>query len=778
MYKTILSVTVPLLLCSCLFGQDYKIGYKNDDGYTTISQTTLIPARSYQSATTITRYGLMNEAKTIVLPMLYNSVYTSREAGIYIVLDTMNKVGLYSVPQSRFIVNPEYYGIDAYREGLAIVKKEKQPYGFLWGAVDKTGNIVIPLEYEFLGDSYDGLMNFKKDEGYGFIDQKNTVIIPALYSNISNFGNGLAPVLVKTENKYGYIDRNNKLIVPAKYEAAENFYQGYAAVQRKKAVTVKGKLIDDAETALINASGKELTDFNYHSISYRMEGGLFKVSKKEKFGFIDSTGKLVLPVEYKEANLEWGGNIILRSADNKYGMMNVRSGIVLKPEYGYISSLTADHFYYSKDGKATVLDQNKKIIVAPDSAERVLLGKNSIVYFNPDKVKIFDKNGKLIKTFNHENISSYNSSFTSNEDSLRINYDVSVLLLNLTNNTRKIIPATEAGDFNEEGIFIAKKIQYNFFDYTGKKLNSKGFYSAVNFTDGICAIQTEADANPYLADKNFNKIKDLTTAFYGPYSEGIAMSLDKDKSLVVYLDTKGEKVFSITGTEGGKCTDGRVWIKTSYYNYYFFADKTGKQIGSKTWAAMGEFNSGLAAVQENNKWGFISNLGNLAIPVQYDQVSSFYNGTAVVKMNGKFMLINKEGDPIDDKRYEAAGNPSNGYFPLLKDKLVGLVDGKGKTVIDFKYQNILGINEDRSWAMKDGKWGLLDSKGAELTGFIYKEAGDFNNGYARVNINGKYGLVNKAGKLIAPAEYSTLGTVYKNSVIALSPAGTQSFGLK
>ena len=88
------------------------------------------------------------------------------------------------------------------------------------------------------------------------------------------------------------------------------------------------------------------------------------------------------------------------------------------------------------------------------------------------------------------------------------------------------------------------------------------------------------------------------------------------------------------------------------------------------------------------------------------------------------------------------------------------------------------MTEDRVWASKDGKWGLLDNKGKALTEFIYQGAYDFSNGYARVMLNDKVGVVDKTGKLILPAEYKSLGSIYKNTILGIKPAETVFFNLK
>ena len=774
--KRACSVIITLLMFLPAVCQDYKVFNKNNDGYTSVYRTFRRGGEYY--AKMIDRYGLIDEkTKKIILPLDYSAVYVSYEPGIYIVKDTMEKTGLFSAAAGRFLAEPDYYEIEGFTNGLAVVKRSKQPYGFSWGAIDKNGSVIIPVEYEFLGHLLDGLMNFEKNDSFGFIDKNNNVVIPAMYGNISNFSNGLAPVKMKGSDKYGYIDKKNNLAIPAQYADAADFSNGYAVVTRKKASVGKNSMNNDAEMALIDSKGKELTGFDYNSISGYMDGGLFVVSKNKKSGVIDSTGKLILPMEYDRVSPAFNKNLVLKTTDNKYGLVDAKGSMILKPEYDYISDLKNNRFYFYKNGKRTVMDQNLKQVIPADSAEMVYLGKNRIIYISSDRTKIFDINGKLLRTINQGNSSPFTSNFVAAEDSFRIKYDASVQLINLVSNSKKSFSYSEAGGFNEDGIFLVRKVKYAFFDAAGKKLNPVDFYSASTFSGGICALQASSSSIPYLADKNFTKIKDLAVSFYGPYSEGIAMAVNSGTKSVVYLDKKGEQVFSVTGKEGGRCTNGIIWIKDNY-DYYYFVDKKGKKIGTDSWPSITEFKDGLAAVQTGNKWGFIDSTGTVVIPVQYDVVSVFENGAAVAYKDGKYFMINKKGQQIADKTFDGASNPGNGTFIFSQNKKAGLVDNKGNTIIDFKYMNMMPMSEERVWAAKDGKWGLLDNKGKELTGFIYEAATNFENGYATIQLNKKWGLINKAGKLVLPAEYSSLGSVYKNNVIGILPEGNMTVSLK
>ncbi|HMI79962.1 MAG TPA: WG repeat-containing protein, partial [Ferruginibacter sp.] len=756
------------------FCQNYVVDYNLDKEYTLVRKAvTADPASPYQKAQDKI-YGVINSANKIVVPIQYKSIMLSGEPGVFIVKNQADNAGLFSAITQKIIVEPEYFDIEIFREGLAVVKMRKPDFDFAWGAVNVHGKMVIPFEYDYLGPVSEGLMNFEKDKKKGFLDKTNKVIIPPMYGDYSTFNEGLAAVKTLPDGKYGYIDKNNNMVIAAQYEDANPFYDGYAVVAKKKGYSMGGSgkqtVTVPGEFVLIDRSGKEIIQNTYNRISPHQAGGLFIIELKDKKGVMDSTGKTILPVEYADAIVDKNGYIIYRTADKKFGLMSSGGAEVLSAKYDYVSATSNTRYYSILNGRYEVADVKKNIVIKADSANGVVLGKKRIVYYYTNKVKIFDANGNLQKTIADLNLKRYGHTFTETEDSIKLNSDATTQLINLGTATKKILPFSEAGDFNEEGIFVGKSLGYDFYDHTGKKLNTGQYFSVVNFSEGICALQVGSKGTPHLADKNFTKIKDLYTYYKGPYSEGLAYAVNEQGTIVYYLNRLGYEAFNINAKEGGKCTEGFITIKGNDGRYYH-VNKKGKAISPKTWEAAGNFSEGLAMVKDNGKWGFIDTLGNKVIDLKFDVASNFTKGAAMVKSNNQFYLVNKKGVAIDNNKYEAAGNPGNGSFPVQKNGLAGLVDNKGNTIIDFKYNSILYMTEDRVWAAKDGKWGLLDNKGKALTDFIYQAAYDFDDGFARIISNDKVGLVNKAGKLVLPAEYKSLGSVYKNSILGIKPDG-------
>jgi WG containing repeat len=761
------------------FCQGYVADYALNNGYTLVYKK-LPPPSQYQNAPEKT-YGVINSENKLVVPMIYKSIFNSGEKGVFIVKDSKDDAGLFSAIAQKIIIEPRFFEIESFNEGLAVVKKRKPDYGFAWGAVDANGNTIIPVEYDYLGSCNEGLINFQKEKKSGFIDKTNKIIIPAMYGNFSGFSDGLAAVQILETGKYGYIDKNNKLVIAADYEDANPFYGGFAAVAKKKGYTNgsagKGTVTVPGQWVVIDKNGKQIQERSFDGVSPLNAGGLFIIESNGKKGTMNTKGMPILPMEYTDVTIDKNGYTIFKTADKKYGMMNNTGSLIVAPNYDYVSPTTANRFYVIQNGKYTVGDVNNNVFVQPDSANGVILGKKRIVYFYKNRVKIFDLNGNLQRTITELNLKGYGHSLTETEDSIRLNADATAQLINLAANSKKILPFGEAGDFNEEGIFIGKNASYDFYDYTGKKLNTKSYYSVVNFSDGVCALQETSTSAPHLADKNFNKIKDLYTYFKGPYSEGLAYATNSQTGTIYYLDKKGYEAFNVSAKEGSKCTGGFITIVDNN-NRLYHVNKKGKPVTTKTWDDAGEFSEGLASVKENGKWGFIDTTGKKVIDTKYEIVSNFSKGAAIAKLNNAFFLINKKGEPISNATYEAAGVPANGTFPVQKDKLAGLIDSRGNVLVDFKYNSILYMSEDRVWAAKDGKWGLLDNKGKPLTEFIYQGAYDFKEGFARVMLNDKAGVVNKSGKMVLPAEYQSLGSIYKSTILGIKPAEAVIYSLK
>lgn len=82
------------------------------------------------------------------------------------------------------VVECKYDNIRGFCDGLARVELDG-----LYGYVDSTGEVVIPIEYDDTDyDFYKGIVNVKKNGKWGAIDKSNNILVPLKYSKLSGFG--------------------------------------------------------------------------------------------------------------------------------------------------------------------------------------------------------------------------------------------------------------------------------------------------------------------------------------------------------------------------------------------------------------------------------------------------------------------------------------------------------------------------------------------------------------------------------------------------------------
>lgn len=135
--------------------------------------------------------------------------------------------------KGKVVIEPKYEWASSFSDGLAIVSTEG-----LYGAIDKQGKTVIPFEYESLGDFQDGFAAAARppkdpedyESKYGLINKQNEVVIPFMYEGMGNLSESL--IAVKKDSKWGYVDIKNTAVIPInlKYETVYDFSDGLAAV--------------------------------------------------------------------------------------------------------------------------------------------------------------------------------------------------------------------------------------------------------------------------------------------------------------------------------------------------------------------------------------------------------------------------------------------------------------------------------------------------------------------------------------------------------------------
>jgi hypothetical protein len=178
-----------------------------------------------------------------------------------------------------------------FSEGLALVSElnhenvNKTKYGY----IDKSGALVIPLQFDAAWSFSDGLAPAgPKDQNglvsVGYIDHKGLFAIPPQFTcGGQPFSDELAAVC--RNQIWGYIDPKGKLVIEPQFKDAGPFAEGLASVR----VEDKFGFIDKRGRFVINPQFEDASQFS---------GGLARVKVATKTGMIDRTGRFIVPARF------------------------------------------------------------------------------------------------------------------------------------------------------------------------------------------------------------------------------------------------------------------------------------------------------------------------------------------------------------------------------------------------------------------------------------------------------------------------------------------------
>lgn len=117
-----------------------------------------------------------------------------------------------------------------FAEGLSVVQDKNG----LCGAIDTSGNLVIPCMYQMLGSISDGiLIACSLDGKWGYIDKTGQTVIPLMYDHVYGWADGLGAVVL--DDKCGLVDAGNNIVLPLEYDDITSFKNGvcYGIKDRK-----------------------------------------------------------------------------------------------------------------------------------------------------------------------------------------------------------------------------------------------------------------------------------------------------------------------------------------------------------------------------------------------------------------------------------------------------------------------------------------------------------------------------------------------------------------
>jgi hypothetical protein len=179
--------------------------------------------------------------------------------------------------------------------GLLLVR-DRQSYKLYDPA---TGRIIVD-GYETISPFQGHMAIAQKQEKMGSIDGQGQTVIHFIYTQLSEFKDGLAAVQ-KDNDKYGFIDSAGREIIPIEYDRPDGF-SGTADYMLGDEILLckQDSATGDVLQGLARKDGKVIAPPQYDIIWKDENAPRFLVRRNGKFGVLAADGKYIVPAIYDD----------------------------------------------------------------------------------------------------------------------------------------------------------------------------------------------------------------------------------------------------------------------------------------------------------------------------------------------------------------------------------------------------------------------------------------------------------------------------------------------
>lgn len=230
-----------------------------------------------------------------------------------------------------------------FSEGLATISNNR----WVWGYIDKKGEVVILPQFDDAGQFSEGLAYIKKHGKYGYIDKKGEIVVPLQFEDAYPFSDGVA--LVKQSTGWCYIDRAGKIVLQPRFNNAGIFSDGLALCK----VNDKWGYMDKTGKLAIKPQ------FGY---AYSFSGGLAKIWENGKYGYINPNGEIVIAPQFDNGGDFSEGLAVIKQND-KWGYIDKTGKIIISPQFDDAGRFSDGLAVVIQNGKWGYIDKTGKTII-------------------------------------------------------------------------------------------------------------------------------------------------------------------------------------------------------------------------------------------------------------------------------------------------------------------------------------------------------------------------------------------------------------------------------
>lgn len=184
---------------------------------------------------------------------------------------------------------------------------------------------------------------------YGYIDKTGVVKIPLVYDFALDFKKSNFAIVAK-RGRYGVINRIGDVVIPLKEDKIEALSDSVFAIEKK------------GKWALVNAKNEHLTAYGMDGCSV-FDNKLLKFRLGNRYGLISYAGKLIVPPFYSSFFLN--DELILVKGYENYGLWTIKGEKLLDTIYDEINIKNRWLVFIENAGKMGYYSLKNKKLIAP-----------------------------------------------------------------------------------------------------------------------------------------------------------------------------------------------------------------------------------------------------------------------------------------------------------------------------------------------------------------------------------------------------------------------------
>lgn len=348
-----------------------------------------------------------------------------------------------------------------------------------------------------------------------------------------------------------------------------------------------------------------------------------------------------------------------------------------------------------------------------------------------------------------------------------------------------------AHDFQRNGLAIIEMDNLSgIIDIYGNYVIPPKYETITKFSEGRASVVKNNIFK--VIDENGSILTKDNYEFIGMFENGRALFTKNNpntlKTLYGYLDKNGKEIIKAQYKNGSNFKNGKALVKFKD-NHFGIINLKGEVLNSYNYYNVINLSDGLLSFQknENGKYGYISEKGNVVIKPKYTTALPFKSERAIVNISenysgNKYGIIDKTGAYIIPPKYNiilnlgenrfALGIPINPNEPYLGSKFA-VVDNNGNLLTDFKYYDISNYNKGYASVYDNKNTFFIDKNGdvaKNLPTINGKGTLSFVGNLIKASVDNKLYYYDKTGNIIWKQQpYIKLNNTYKISEKKFKP---------